>query len=269
MSPRLGAGQLYEKMEAIVTDGGGEVLKDVDVVKVSRDGFRVDSITYRRADGTTGRLEADYFLSSAPLTDLLEQLDPPPPEDVMTAARSLRYRHHVGVKLVVQGDPPFADNWIYVHASDVKMARIANYSSFSKEMGAAPGMHPLTVEYFCFAGDEIWERSDAQLIELAIGELAAMGIARGRVTGSFVVRSEKAYPVIELGFQDKIDVIKGFLDRFENLLPIGRSGMFKYNNQDHAIATGLYAVRTAMNQGRFDPWRVNIDGVYQEGAVVS
>jgi protoporphyrinogen oxidase len=92
-----------------------------------------------------------------------------------------------------------------------------------------------------------------------------MGFAdRSDIVDRRVVRSAKAYPVIEFGFQDKIDIIKDWLDRFENLLPIGRSGMFKYNNQDHAIATGLLAARTALGIGNFDPWLVNIDGIYHE-----
>jgi hypothetical protein len=41
--------------------------------------------------------------------------------------------------------------------------------------------------------------------------------------------------------------------------------MFKYNNQDYAIATGLLAARTALGIGNFDPWLVNTDGIYQEG----
>ena len=59
--------------------------------------------------------------------------------------------------------------------------------------------------------------------------------------------------------------IKARLDRLENLLPIGRAGMFKYNNQDHAIATGLLSARRALGFGRYDPWLVNIDAAYQEG----
>ena len=61
-----------------------------------------------------------------------------------------------------------------------------------------------------------------------------------------MVRSDKAYPVIEIGYEHHIAMIKRWLDQFENLLPIGRSGMFKYNNQDHAMATGLLAARTAL-----------------------
>src|SRR5262249_43463416 len=96
-----------------------------------------------------------------------------------------------------------------------------------------------------------------------------MGIAAAPGTKGFVVRSAKAYPVIERGFREKIETIKSYLDQFENLLPIGRSGMFKYNNQDHAMATGLYAARTALGAGGFDPWLVNTDGIYHEGAPVA
>ncbi|MGB6553613.1 MAG: hypothetical protein WBE78_08990, partial [Candidatus Binataceae bacterium] len=84
------------------------------------------------------------------------------------------------------------------------------------------------------------------------------------VADSFVVRNENAYPVIERGCDSQVGIIKDWLDRFRNLLPIGRSGMFKYNNQDHAMATGMLAARTALGIRRYDPWLVNIDGEYHE-----
>ena len=40
--------------------------------------------------------------------------------------------------------------------------------------------------------------------------------------------------------------------------------MFKYNNQDHAMATGLYAARNLLGLGNYAPWEVNVDGEYQE-----
>ena len=123
----------------------------------------------------------------------------------------------------------------------------------------------MTVEYFVFPGDELARASDEALIERANRELAQIGIIRPDQAGDgFVVRSPKAYPVIEIGYQQHVDTIKAWLDGFENLLPIGRSGMFKYNNQDHAMATGLLAARTALGLRRYDPWLVNIDAEYHE-----
>ncbi len=78
------------------------------------------------------------------------------------------------------------------------------------------------------------------------------------------MRSEKSYPLMEIGHQTHVATIKSWLDTFENLMPIGRSGMFKYNNQDHALATGLLAARNMLGLGRFNPWFVNSDAEYQE-----
>lgn len=269
MYPRLGAGQLYEKMAGEIQRKGGAVVTDVAVHQVLRRGFRVEAVLAGMDGGARPeRIEARHFLSSAPLTELLEMMVPPPPPDVLRACRALRYRHHIGVNLEVRGTP-FPDNWIYVHSPEVRMARIANYRTFSPAMAAGADVSPLTVEYFASPGDGVWERSDEALIDLAVAELSRMDLTRpADIRDGFVVRSEKAYPIIEQGYERHIATIRGWLAAFENLLPIGRSGMFKYNNQDHAMATGLLAARTVLGLGRFDPWNVNIDAEYHEAAAV-
>jgi protoporphyrinogen oxidase len=271
MYPRLGAGMLYEKMRDRVREGGGVVHTGTKVIRYLRVENRITGVDSVEGEGSVvTRSTSDFYLSSAPLTEILEMMDPPPPDEVMQAAKGLRYRNHVGVKLEVEGKAPFPDNWIYVHSPDVRMARISNYRNYSVDMSRGSNIHPLTVEYFCFADDDLWNRSDAALIELAKAELAHMKILDpSLVRQGFVVRSEKAYPVIERGFQEKIDVVKAWLDGLENFLPIGRSGMFKYNNQDHAIMTGLLAARTALGLGKYDPWLVNIDAEYHEDGEAS
>ena len=100
---------------------------------------------------------------------------------------------------------------------------------------------------------------------MRLDELRHIGVMQpDQLRGSFVVRSEKAYPLMQIGYETHLAAIKAWLGQFENLLPIGRAGMFKYNNQDHAMATGLLAARTAFGLGRFDPWAVNIDAEYHE-----
>jgi protoporphyrinogen oxidase len=264
--PRLGAGQLYEKMAASIERTGGQVMTGARMCRIRRDQMRVCAIEVEDTQSRHYEVQGRYFLVSAPLTDMVEMMYPSAPPEVLSACRALRYRNHVGVNLIVEGRP-FPDNWIYIHSEEVGMARIANYANFSQAMSSRSGISPLTVEYFCFPRDQVSNSSDGALIERAKRELRHMKILLpDQVLKGFVVRSDKAYPVIEIGHERHIATIKCWLDQFQNLLPIGRSGMFKYNNQDHAMATGLLAARTALGSGSFDPWRVNIDAEYLESA---
>jgi len=269
MYPRLGAGQLYEKMAAIVESRGSQVLTGRKVLRLRREGFRVREAVVQDERGNEEVFEAGSFLSSAPLTQIVESMFPAAPDNVLAACRSLRYRDHLGVHLKLL-QRPFPDNWIYIHSAKVRMARIANYRNFSPWMADTENANPVTIEYFCFRDDDLWSRSDEALVEFAVQELGKMNLAKpSDVVSGFVARSKRAYPVIEIGYQEHVDVIKSWLDQFENLLPIGRSGMFKYNNQDHAMATGLLAARRQLGLGNYDPWLVNIDAEYHEGGAAS
>ncbi|MCX6640344.1 MAG: NAD(P)/FAD-dependent oxidoreductase [bacterium] len=265
--PRLGAGMFYEQMAKAIEGNGGKILLGREAVNFRHEGGKVRSVIVKDSNGATEEIEGSAFLVSSPLTDGIQGFNPVPPNEVLEAARGLRYRAHVGVDIDVEGNP-FPDNWIYVHAREVVLARIANYRNFSKDMASNSSTSPLTVEYFCFKGDSIWKQSDEALIELAKVELQRMKVLKPeQVQFGFVVRNEKAYPVIELGYEKKMDMLKKYIATFDNFQPIGRCGMFKYNNQDHAIATGLLAARNVLG-GNFDVWSVNIDAEYHESGEV-
>lgn len=262
--PRLGSGMFYDKLATGILARGGQLFLRTRAVRIRHERRKIRSVIVQESDGAFQELEAEHFLSSMPLTELIEAMDPPAPNEVLAACSRLRYRNHVAVNLKIAGHP-FPDNWIYIHSKEVKMARVVNYRNFSKDMADGQDVSPITVEYFAFHGDELWNRKDEELIQLAMQELEDMKLTtRLQVLSGFVVRDEKAYPVIETGFHHHISMIKGWLDLFENLHPIGRAGMFRYNNQDHAVATGLLAARTALGLGKFDPWLVNIDAEYIE-----
>ena len=261
--PRLGAGQVYETMAETAVERGATLRTGARTKRVLVDGTRVRAIEVADAAGTM-LVEGRSFLCSAPLTDLVAMVDPPPPPQVLDAARALRHRDHIAVNLVADG-LPFRDQWIYVHDRRVHAARVANYRNFSAAMAGGRDVSPLTVEYFAFPGDDFDRLTDSALIGLAGQELDRLGLVRaGQLSEGFVVRSPGAYPLLELGHERHIAVIRDWLAGFANLLPIGRAGMFKYNNQDHAMMTGLLGARTLLGIGRFDPWAVNIDAGYHE-----
>ena len=264
--PRRGAGMFYEKLAAGLRGKGGHLILETPVVRIRREGTLIRSVIVREPDGSFREFEAEHFLSSIPITTLVELMDLPAPDEVRAACKGLRYRDHLAVNLKIAGQL-FPDNWIYIHSKEVLMARVTNYRNFSRDMTDAENVSPITVEYFAFHGDQLWSRSDRELVRLASQELQRIGLVQTQqIHSGFVIRDEKAYPVLETGFHEAIGTVKAWLDEFKNLHPIGRTGMFKYNNQDHAIATGLLAARNALGIGRFDPWVVNIDAEYLEGS---
>jgi protoporphyrinogen oxidase len=261
--PRLGAGMFYERMADYALANGGQILLNQHVTGFRHEGNKLIAAVVRHADGSSTDIEGSAFLTSAPLSDGILGLNPLPPAEVLEAARGLRYRSHLGVDLLVEGNP-FPDNWIYVHAREVNLARVANYRNFSSAMAPPGGLTPLTVEYFCFKDDGIWSRDDEDLMKLAKSELQRMKILQPeQVRDGFIMCNEKAYPVLEIGYESRMETLKQYIARFDNFQPIGRSGMFKYNNMDHAIVTGLLAARNLLGS-KYDVWSVNIDAEYHE-----
>ncbi len=154
---------------------------------------------------------ASHVISSMPYSALVRAMDPPAPAEVLEAADDLHYRDFLTVALVVPEHAGFPDNWIYVHYPGVKVGRIQNFGSWSPFM-VKDGRTCLGLEYFVFEGDELWDSDDADLIEMATGELTTLGlVGRADVERGFVVRMPKAYPVYDEGYQQAVETIRSWL----------------------------------------------------------
>lgn len=264
---KFGAGNLYKNIKKkILINKKNKILFNNKVISYNfcKDKLKIKSITVLNEKNRQKDIDGDYFLSSAPLTEVIKSFKIKKPTKINKIINSLKYRNHIGVKLVVKGKI-FKDNWIYVHSPEVKVARISNYKNFSPHMSYGKNINPITMEYFCHEHSKIWKKDDSFIIELAKKEIKKLNlINKSEITEAYVVRSEKAYPIIEKGYQKKIEILKSWLSKISNFTPIGRTGMFKYNNQDHAILTGLIGARKVAINQNLDPWLVNIDAEYHE-----
>ena len=223
------------------------------------------TIEARRVDGDLASFTAEAVISSAPIQELCRALAPVP--NCLAAANALRYRDFLTVALVLDKPHPFPDNWIYIHEPGVKVGRIQNFRSWSPDMMPDANSTCLGLEYFCFEGDELWSRPDAALVELAARELVEIGLADpGEIRDGCVVRQRKAYPVYDEGYRQRVETIRDELARrYPTLHLVGRNGMHKYNNQDHAMMTAMLACRNILaGEQLFDVWGVNEDAEYHE-----
>ena len=261
--PALGPGMMWEKFAEAVENKDGKVYLDTKVISFEREGNMIKSITAEQ-NGELVQYSADNFITSMPISALIARMKPQPPEEVLHAARSLKYRDFLIVALIVDRPNLFPDNWIYIHSPEVKVGRIQNFKNWSAALVPDVSKTCLGMEYFCSVGDEIWEMSDAELIELATRELVGLGLATtAEVEDGVVIRQLKAYPVYDGEYRAHLQVLEGFLKGMENLQTIGRNGMHRYNNQDHSMLTGILAVRNILGE-KHDLWDVNTERSYYE-----
>jgi protoporphyrinogen oxidase len=265
--PVYGPGMMYNEMKTKAElSGAAKIYSNSEVIKINHTDFTIKNIEYIDSNGHYQLLAGSHFISSIPITDLILRLDPPVPSAVLAAAQKLRYRSLITVDIIIKQKKIFPDNWIYIHSPEVKLGRIQNYKNWSVNMVPDPQKTSLGLEYFCDEHDELWELPDTKLFELAAAEVAKIKICRQTdIEDYIIVRVPKAYPVYNLGYKDSLAQIEQYLRQFANLQLVGRYGLFKYNNMDHSIMTGLYASKNIQaGDRRYDTWSINVDDEYQE-----
>jgi protoporphyrinogen oxidase len=261
--PRLGPGQMWERMAEEIVAAGGEIELDTRVTAI-----RIASDGAVEVEAGGRRFTAEAAISSLPLRTVSGLVEPSAPQPVLEAAAGLRYRDFVCVALVLEGSDPFPDNWIYVHDPEVDVGRIQNFRAWSPDLVPEPGRTCLGLEYFCFEGDATWSSSDEELVAKAGAELEALGLGQGAAVAGHVVRVPKAYPIYDADYERRVACLQAWLAGFERLVQVGRNGLHRYNNSDHSMLTAMRAVENLCDEAAHDIWSVNADSVYlEEGEV--
>jgi protoporphyrinogen oxidase len=266
--PRRGPGMMWEacaeKMKAL----GGKLEMGCRVTRCSYDETSGNwTVAYKNQQRELQTIEAEHIISSAPMRGLICGLSPSVSERTKHAAESLKYRDFLTVMLILKDRHMFDDNWIYIHDPSVKVGRVQNFRSWSPEMVPDPNKVCYGLEYFCFEHDGLWASSDDDLIDLAKRELVQIGLARkGDFIDGCVVRQKKAYPVYDDDYARHVVTIRQEIEtRYPNLHLVGRNGMHKYNNQDHAMMTAMLCVENILADAKlYDLWQVNSDAEYHE-----
>ena len=262
--PERGPGQMWETMADQLNGIGYPVLMEHRVVRICHERGKVTKVL-SEGPGGVEEFRGTDFISSMPIREMVNALDPAPPDEIRDAAKKLRYRDFLIVSLIVNRREVVPDNWIYVHEPGVKVGRIQNFKSWSPAMVPDPTKTCLGMEYFVFEGDELWSSPDDKLIEMARREIVELGLVRREeIEDGTVVRMHKAYPMYDEDWGARVGIIRQYLSQhLPNLQLVGRNGMHKYNNQDHSMITALYAARNICGAD-YDLWAVNTEPDYHE-----
>jgi protoporphyrinogen oxidase len=275
--PKLGPGQMWEEVAKQVVARGGEIYLRSTVIGLNRERDTVTAVRVRDKDGHVREIACGHFVSSLPISSLVQMLKPEL-DEVIKIAQHLPYRDFMTAGLLVKsmtsrdhrsapnGMPP--DNWVYIQEPDVRIGRLQIFNNWSPALVADPATIWLGLEYFCNEGDDLWSLEDNAFLQFASGELERIGlIHRDQVIDGTVVRVPKAYPAY-FGEYRQFGRLRTFLDGLFNVYPIGRNGMHRYNNQDHSMLAAHRAVTSIMNNGSGKTliWEVNAEAEYHETA---
>ena len=271
--PKFGPGQLWEHVAGLVCRGGGEIHTGVRIDGVQVEGRRVVSVEGTNEAGERCRFAGDYFFSTMAVCELVRALKCEVPSDVTEVSEGLMYRDFITVGLLVRNlavteddGSPLKDNWIYIQEPDVTVGRLQIFNNWSPYLVADPEKVWIGLEYFCNETDAVWKWSDEEVVRFAIDEAARIGVLKADdVEDSHVVRMPKTYPAY-FGSYNRFEVIREFVDKFENLFLVGRNGMHKYNNQDHSMLTAMTAVENIVKgvASKENIWAINTETDYHE-----
>ncbi len=267
--PRRGPGMMWEACAQKIEERGGRIVMDRKLASLNFDAQReLWAIETLSGAGARETYLAKNVVSSAPVRELMAALRPAPLS--LLHSRELKYRDFLTVVLIGKSAAELPDNWIYIHDPKVKVGRVQNFRSWSPEMVPDAASTCLGLEYFCFEGDGLWTSADEDLIALAKREIGEIGLMdEADVHDACVVRQKKAYPVYDESYADHMALIRRDLaSLYPSLHLVGRNGMHKYNNQDHAMMTGLLtAANIVAGEPLYDVWQVNEDAEYGEAGV--
>lgn len=261
--PKLGAGDVYNRLAQKFVSAGGTLYLSAPVVDVK---IQEDAVGVKLQESD---LEFyDHVISTMPLTVLIQKIGAP--TNIVEKAKSLKFRNTILVYLEVTGATPFPDQWIYVHDSELQTGRITNFSNWTKSINKNQETNIICLEFWCYNDEKIWVAEDTEMINLATGELYATGLVeKGSILRGFVQKVPKCYPVYSSGYREILEPIQKYLNTVKAITPIGRYGSFKYNNQDHSILMGILAANNLLQVGYTDLWSVNTDYEYQESARIT
>ncbi len=261
--PESGTGLIYETIRERLMDKGHTILLETTPKKVLHSNRNVKKVICSTKRGLV-EIECKNLVESVPLKHFIDLLEPEPQKHIKAAQNQLRYRSQVYLFITLDKESVTADQWIYFPNKEIPIGRMSEMRNFSTKM-SPEGKTSLFIEFFCSKDDPVWNMESADLLEYALVHLEEMKfIKRDEVRNHYHIREENVYPIYDVHYKEYLEVMKRYLDKFENLYYIGRPGRFRYNNQDHSLEMGILAAKSIIEGKRYDIENVGNESEYYE-----
>ncbi|MFQ5464501.1 MAG: FAD-dependent oxidoreductase [Thermodesulfobacteriota bacterium] len=235
-----GIGRMCDRMAERITSNGGRIICNARVTGVNLNETGIRDVTYTHR-GNTVNLGADTFISTIPLPEFIRSITPRVDRAYTDVADSMKFRSLRFLNILIDSERISDNTWIYIPEKKYRVMRIQEPKNWSPT-NAPEGKTSLILELACNEGDEIWNAGEEELTNLCRDELTSLGLLKGeRIDHKFTTRIKHAYPIYTLDYHSKVKKLFEVLGGVENLVPIGRQGLYRYNNMDHSIKMGFLA----------------------------
>jgi protoporphyrinogen oxidase len=248
--PKHGYGQISEALAEAAGSAGADIRLGAQVKRlVLADGHHRVELEH---EGQPTVLEAEHVWSTIPVTALARLADPAAPDDVVTAARSLRFRGMLLIYLVLDSQQFTPFDAHYFPGADIRITRLSepkNYPALTKPEGTTV----LCAELPCQPDDELWSANDESLGQIVREDLARAGLpVECAVREVAVRRLPHAYPLYPIGYEKAFDRLDDWAESLERVLTFGRQGLYAHDNTHHALYMAAAAARCLGDDGVFD-----------------
>ena len=237
--PRKGISVLFEAMCASVNSNGNKVLLNSSVTRVERKGSKVCRVAYVK-DKKEEFIDCDIVLSTLPLPALVESITPKLPEGTIAHASRLRYRSLKLIYITLNRSALTDWHWVYLLDEKFRINRVSEQKNVSPTM-VASDRTILCIELSLWNDEPLWLAPKEDVYRIALTDIMKMGfgIKESEVLEYSVFDLPSAYPVYELGFEEHLLPVLDAVHSMDNLLTLGRHGLFLNNSMDDNVLLGM------------------------------
>ncbi|UCH12869.1 MAG: hypothetical protein JSW18_02730, partial [Candidatus Omnitrophota bacterium] len=238
-----GAGTVMQIIAGQIRKLGGIINIDSAVVQMNIKQGKIQDVVVQDNKGKNFKRQADFFVSTMPITSLIKIIHPLPREEIAREAAPLQFRALILVDLKVKKERVFNAQWIYFSDKKFIFNRINEFKNISPDF--APNKKTgLTLEVTCFANDETWNLADKEIYFKTMEDFKKLGLIEDSdIEGYTIRRLEFAYPVPRIDTKDSLNSVLEHLSRIKNLFLAGREARFEYINMDECLDQGFRLVK--------------------------
>lgn len=255
--PTGGVGVVFDSMSARIVADGGRILFGASATEIRHSNGRITEVVVKTSTGKT-TIACDSLVSTIPIPSVVGALRPAPAQAVLDSAHRLVYRSLVLVLVVVSKPNVTGDLMVYLLDPGFHSNRIGEQKNLDPSMIPADQ----TVLCFEFCVDDrgaSWALPDAHFFELAREDLRLLGaVDDDEIAGCHVRRLPEAYPIYDLQFHEHLTPALHCLTSYDNLVPLGRQGLFIHNDIHDSMMMGIEGAKHLASGRPKEAWQAKV-----------